>query len=316
MDWIEITVRTNTSGADMVSELLMRAGASGTVIEDRLDAARKEEGPLQWDILDPSILAAMDEDVLVRGYLPLDAAYSERIVSLRETLCALTREQLGFDAGPLTLDLHNVSDEDWAENWKQYYKPFRVGKRLVVRPVWEPFDASDEDIVLSIDPGMAFGNGTHETTAMCLSLLEAHIRPGCSVLDVGTGSGILALAAARLGASSVVAVDLDPVAVRVARENIERNGLSGVIDARVGDLLAGIDARADVIVANIIADVIILLSEALRRHIQPDGMFICSGVISDREADVCGAIEAAGFSIHHIERQGEWVAIAAAAPPA
>ncbi len=311
MDWIEITVRTTTAGTDMVTEQLMLAGAQGTAIEDRLDAAPVLEGPLKWDIIDPSIAQAMDEDVLVRGYLPSDAAAVERVASLRGALAGLTPDKLGFDAGSLAVSIANVSEEDWAENWKQYYKPFRVGERLVVKPVWEDFPARPTDLVLEIDPGMAFGNGTHETTAMCLALLENAIRPGDTVLDVGTGSGILALAAARLGASSVLAVDLDPVAVNVARENIARNGAQDKITVQAGDLLEGVDIRANLVVANIIADAVIYLSEAVRAHMAPGGLFISSGIIRDREADVLEALARASLTVEHIEHAGEWVAIVA-----
>jgi len=311
MDWIEVTVRTNTQGADMVSELLMRHGSKGTSIEDRFDAAVDADGLGRWDILDPAILDAMDEDVLVRGYLPGDMGSRERLAAFAGALSALTADAIGFDAGPLTVSSENVRDEDWAENWKQYYKPFRVGERLVVKPVWEEFAEKPGDIVLEIDPGPAFGNGSHETTAMCMALLERTIRPGDAVLDVGTGSGILALAAAKLGASRVLAIDLDPVAVRVAAENIERNGLSGIAQARGGDLLRDVDVKADLVVANIIADAVIHLADAVRERLKPGGAFVSSGIIRDREPDVLAALQRAGFIVRRIERQGEWVAILA-----
>lgn len=311
MQWIELTVRTNTAGADMVSEQLIRAGAAGTVIEDRHDAAMSLENPANWELADMSILDAMPSDVLVRAYLPDDVSALERVEGLRRMLQSLTPERIGFDAGPLDVSLANVREEDWAENWKQYYKPFKVGKRLVVRPVWEPYDCMPEELVITIDPGMAFGNGTHETTAMCLALLEDTIRPGDQVLDVGTGSGILSLASALLGAGRVLAVDIDPVAIRVAGENIASNGLEQAIEARVGDLLEGVDIRADVVVANIIADAVILLSGAAYAHLKPGGVFITSGIIRDRETDVLEALGMAGFTAERIERKGEWVAIVA-----
>lgn len=310
MDWMEVTVRTTTAGVDLVSELLMRAGASGTSIEDRNDAGLDLPGHMRWDILDQSVVDAMDADAIVRGYLPADAAALERVAALRETLAALT-DGLGFDAGPLTLTVENVREEDWAENWKKYYKPFRVGERIIIKPEWEPVDERPGDLVIEIDPGMAFGNGTHETTAMCLSLIEAWMEPGDTVLDVGTGSGILSIAAAKLGAKRVTAIDLDPLAVRVAKENIDRNGLGEVVSARVGDLLQGIDGAADFVVANIIADAVILLSEAVRAHMAPGGLFLSSGIIRDREADVQRALLEAGFAVLHTERRGEWVAIVA-----
>lgn len=235
----------------------------------------------------------------------------ERVDSLRRMLSPLTEARLGFDPGPMTIAVEDVREEDWAENWKQYYKPFRVGDHLVVKPVWEPYDVLPNDLIIEIDPGMAFGNGTHETTFMCLRLLEGLVKRGDTVLDVGTGSGILAIAAAKLGAAYVLGIDVDPVAVRVAGENIARNQAQATVDARVGDLLKGIDMQADLVVANIIADVVILLSGAVRTHIRPGGAFICSGIIKDREADVVSALQAASFSIETIDRAGEWVAIVA-----
>ncbi|MEG0766964.1 MAG: 50S ribosomal protein L11 methyltransferase, partial [Clostridia bacterium] len=258
---------------------------------------------------DPAMIEAMSEDVLVRAYFAADACAGERIASVRERLAQA--EDVGFDMGSLALALQNVREEDWAENWKQYYKPFRAGKTLVVKPTWEPYDAQAGDCVMEIDPGMAFGTGTHETTAMCLTLVERYMRPDMTVLDVGTGSGILSIAAALLGARRVLAVDLDPTAVRVARENIEHNHLAQVVEAREGDLLAGVDIRADLVVANIIANVIILLSPAVGAHLKPGGVFLCSGIIREREQDVRDALQAAGYCPIDALYQGEWVALAA-----
>lgn len=311
MDWLEVTVRTNTAGADMISELLISAGAKGTSIEDRFDAFSEPTDATQWDLIDPSVIEKMDEDTLVHAYFPAETTSRETIESLRTRLAALTPEWLGFDAGKRELEIANVREEDWAENWKKYYKPFRVGRHLVVRPVWEKYEPQAGDKIISIDPGMAFGNGTHETTSMCLGLVEDYIKPGDTVLDVGTGSGILAIASVLMGAQSALGVDLDPVAVRVANENIERNGLSGRVHAQVGDLVKGIDTQADVVFANIIADAVIMLSRAVRAHMKPGGVFICSGIILEREQDVLDALSEAGFTVDRIEHRGEWSAIAA-----
>ena len=311
MDWLEVTVRTNTAGADLISELLISAGAKGTSIEDRFDAFSEPTDATQWDLIDPSVIEKMDEDTLVHAYFPAETTSRETIESLRARLAALTPEWLGFDAGKRALEIANVREEDWAENWKKYYKPFRVGRHLVVRPVWEKYEPQAGDKIISIDPGMAFGNGTHETTSMCLGLVEDYIKPGDTVLDVGTGSGILAIASVLMGAQSALGIDLDPVAVRVANENIERNGLSGRVHAQVGDLVKGIDTQADVVFANIIADAVILLSRAVRAHMKPGGVFICSGIILEREQDVLDALAEAGFTVDRIEHRGEWWAIAA-----
>lgn len=311
MDWLEVTVRTNTAGADLISELLISAGAKGTSIEDRFDAFSEPTDATQWDLIDPSVIEKMDEDTLVHAYFPAATIDRDAIETLRARLAALTPEWLGFDAGKRVLEIANVREEDWAENWKKYYKPFRVGKHIVVRPVWEAYEPQDGDKIISIDPGMAFGNGTHETTSMCLGLVEDYIKPGYEVLDVGTGSGILAIASVLMGAQSAVGIDLDPVAVRVANENIERNGLSDSVHAQVGDLVKGIDTQADVVFANIIADAVIMLSRAIRAHMKPGGVFICSGIILEREQDVLDALAKAGFVVDRIEHRGEWSAIAA-----
>lgn len=311
MDWLEVTVRTNTAGADLISELLISAGAKGTSIEDRFDAFSEPTDATQWDLIDPSVIEKMDEDTLVHAYFPAATTDRDAIETLRARLAALTPEWLGFDAGKRVLEIANVREEDWAENWKKYYKPFRVGKHIVVRPVWEAYEPQDGDKIISIDPGMAFGNGTHETTSMCLGLVEDYIKPGYEVLDVGTGSGILAIASVLMGAQSAVGIDLDPVAVRVANENIERNGLSDRVHAQVGDLVKGIDTQADVVFANIIADAVIMLSRAIRAHMKPGGVFICSGIILEREQDVLDALAEAGFVVDRIEHRGEWSAIAA-----
>ena len=180
---------------------------------------------------------------------------------------------------------------------------------MVVKPTWEPWDAQDGDLIIEIDPGMAFGTGTHETTAMCVSLIEAYYQGG-TLLDVGTGSGILAIAAARLGAKDIVAVDIDPDAVRVAKENVAHNGLENAIDVRKGDLLQGLSQQFDFAVANILAPVICMLAAPLKKHLTPGGRFICSGIIAEAEPDVNKALLDAGYVIDEIRHKGDWVAFA------
>ena len=283
MDWIEITVSTNTLGADIVSEALLRQGA-----------------------IDPKMIEEMPEDVEVKAWFET----VEALRGLEGSLKALP-DITGMDLGSLRIRQQGVQEQDWSECWKQYYKPFRAGKNLVIKPSWETWDAQPGDLIIELDPGMAFGTGTHETTAMCVEMIEKHYRGG-KVLDVGTGSGILAIAAARLGATDVLGVDIDPMAVHVARENVEKNGLSAVIDIREGDLVAGLEnVKCEFAVANILADVIALLAGPLKNHLTADALFVCSGILKEREQDVLDVLKKNGYAVFDRMQKGDWVALAA-----
>ena len=316
MDWVELTIHTTTMGADIVSEAMMNEGASGTMVEDRADIPDPDKPNGYWEIIDPNLVNTLPEDVLVHAWFEPDERFSDRIGAVRSRMAELKAADLGIDLGSLDMDMVNVRDEDWSEVWKKFYKPFRAGKRLVVKPTWEAYDAQPDDLVMEIDPGMAFGSGTHETTGMCLELLEDVMlkQPVNSVIDVGTGSGILAIGAAMLGAKDVLAIDIDPTAVKVAKENVAHNGLEHVIRAVEGNLLESTDGVCEVCVANIIADVICMFAKPLVSHIVPDGLFICSGIIKEREQDVVDALNAARYTILEIRRKGEWVAILSRRP--
>lgn len=311
MDWMEAVVHTTTMGADLVSELLMNAGAVGTAIEDRYDVTSSKKSDGMWDMIDEDVLAKMSEDVLVKAYFQDDQHAKETLILVSERLREFLRADLGFDVGSLELESRGVREQDWAENWKKYYKPFRAGEHLVIKPSWEPYEAQAGDLVLELDPGMAFGTGTHETTFMCMQQLERYVTPGCRAIDVGCGSGILALAAAKLGAGDVLAIDLDELAVKVAAENTQKNGLADVVRVAHGDLLERREEQADVIVANIIADVICYLCGPAKKHLLPGGVFICSGIIKEREEDVQRALSSAGYAVVSRLEKGEWVCLAA-----
>ena len=308
MQWCEAIVHTNTAGSDAVSELMIRLGATGTEIVDRADVPDPAKPGVYWELFDPAMLAAMPQDVLVKGWFAQDEHTHDVLAGLRTALAALRAD--GADFGALSLETADVADEDWAENWKQYYKPFRIGERLVVKPSWEPYAPAAGDVVVELDPGMAFGTGTHETTFMCMEMLQKHRRGGERVMDVGTGSGILAIAAAKLNASRVLAVDIDPDAVRVAKENIEKNGVADTVRAVAGDLVKGETMPCDLAVANIVADAICMLAGPLTRHLKSGGLLICSGIIREREADVLAAAKAAGYTVADRLTKGEWVALA------
>ena len=309
MDWIELTVHTTTQGAEVVSEALMLSGATGTMVEDRADIPDPDKPNGYWEIIDPKLIDSLPEDVQVHAWFEPDATFQERLQALRSQLDMNRRLAPEVDLGTLAIDTVIVKDEDWSVVWKQFYKPFRAGKSLVVKPTWEPYAPKPGDRVIEIDPGMAFGSGTHETTGMCLELLEEAVHGGERVIDVGTGSGILAIGAALLGAKDVLAIDIDPTAVKVARENVAHNHLEQTVTTLEGNLLEKVDAQCEVCVANIIADVICMFAAPLNDHIIPGGLFICSGIIKEREQDVTGALLAAGYTILDIRRKGEWVAM-------
>ncbi|MBQ8151078.1 MAG: 50S ribosomal protein L11 methyltransferase [Clostridia bacterium] len=309
MQWCEAVVHTTTEGSDIVSELLMRLGAMGTEIIDRADVPDPDKPGVYWELYDKKLLENMPEDVLVKGWFAQDEHTHDVLNAVRQELAQLASGGFGLDFGALSLDMQNVADEDWSENWKKYYKPFRIGSHLVVKPTWEEYTPVEGDLVIELDPGMAFGTGTHETTNMCMQLLEKHLSSGLRVMDVGTGSGILAIAAARLGAKDILAIDIDPDAVKVAKENVALNGVEKQVRVVVGDLCKSEAMPCELAVANIVADAICMLAGPLTRHLVKDGLLICSGIIREREQDVLNAAREAGYTVYDRIEKGEWVAL-------
>ena len=306
MEWVECIVHTTTDGADAVSEALMSFGATGTMIEDRKDVPDPARPNGIWEIIDPGLLDNMPEDVLVHAWFESDQAPVSFTETLRNRFSELSSESSAY--GTLQLEFRSVSDTDWKDVWKQYFKPFYASDHLVIKPTWESFEPQPGDRIIEIDPGMAFGSGTHETTAMCLSLLEKNITGGEEVIDVGTGSGILAIGAALLGAGHILAIDIDPDAVRVAAENVKLNHVQHLISVQEGNLLDHVSSVCDICVANIISDVIIAFAAPLKDHIRPGGLFICSGIVSSRADEVQTALKTAGYEILQKAGKGEWVA--------
>lgn len=313
MEWAEVAVATTTCGSEAVGELLLRHGSEGTVFEDKNDLLQHDEHA-DWDYIDDAVYASYGEDVVVKGYFKKDEKLSDVLRAVREELRALKEESAtwdGFDPGKLELTVENIREEDWANEWRKYYKPTRVSPRVVVVPSWEHYEAAEGDVILEMDPGMAFGTGTHETTRMCLKMADQYVHPGDTVIDVGCGSAILGIAAAKLGAKEVLAIDRDPVAVQSAVENIERNGVADRVRAVEGDLLAGQHRmQADVVLVNIIADVIIGLLPDLRPFVRPGTVVILSGIIKERLTDVTDAVANCGYTLLETDAQGEWTAAA------
>ncbi len=306
MEWLELIVHTTTEGTDPVSDILMEAGASGTMIEDRADIPDPDKPHGIWEIIDPKLLENMPEDVLVHAWFEENPSLPSLVESLRNRLSEMGRSAQNF--GSLQLELRSVNDQSWTDVWKKYFKPFYAADHLVVKPTWEPFDPAPGDRVIEIDPGMAFGSGTHETTGMCLSMLEEVISGGEEIIDVGTGSGILAIGAALLGAGRVLATDIDPDAVRVAAENVRNNHVDHIVSVTQGNLLDHVSTVCDICVANIISDVIIYFAAPLMPHIRPGGLFLCSGIVSVRADEVAQALTDAGYEILRKQTRGEWTA--------
>lgn len=306
MRWARISVVTTHEGADLIANILMELGAAGTEIDDPSLVNEYIDAGL-WGYTD--LPRAEDtETVTVRAYLPEDARLESSLLALAERIAALRHAGAALGAG--TISHSFVADEDWAETWKAYIHTEKIGERIVVRPTWEEYTPSADEIVIELDPGAAFGTGAHATTAMCLRWLEHLVSPGMRVYDVGCGSGILAVAAAKLGAGEVIAMDYDPVAVSVAEENIRQNNVHNVV-ACESDLLSACEgaAPAELITANIIADVIIRLFAQLDRHLAPGGTLLASGIIDDRIADVEHAAAEHGFTVLDMTCEKEWAAM-------
>lgn len=306
MRWARISVVTTHEGADLIANILMELGAAGTEIDDPSLVNEYIDAGL-WDYTD--LPRAEDtETVTVRAYLPEDARLESSLLALAERIAALRHAGAVLGAG--TISHSFVADEDWAETWKAYIHTEKIGERIVVRPTWEEYTPSADEIVIELDPGAAFGTGAHATTAMCLRWLEHLVSPGMRVYDMGCGSGILAVAAAKLGAGEVIAMDYDPVAVSVAEENIRQNNAHNVV-ACESDLLSACEgaAPAELITANIIADVIIRLFAQLDRHLAPGGTLLASGIIDDRIADVEHAAAQHGFTVLDMTCEKEWAAM-------
>lgn len=302
--WIEVSIQTTHEAAELTAEIMRAAGANnGVVIEDPvLINTLRNSGT--WELCDiPE--QGNTEVVTVTAYYPEDEELQPRLAQIEEEMAAL-------EAGLGTCRFGNtrfrtVSEQDWANEWKQYFHVTHIGETLVIKPTWEEYTAKAGEHIIEIDPGMAFGTGTHHTTCMCMERLEKVLRPGMEVFDVGTGSGILAIAAAKLGAETVKAVDIDATAVRVAAENIAANGLTEKINVKQGDLLQGTEGQADVIIANIIADIIIMLLEDVPGKLKNGGIFLASGIIEERQNDVAAAAAKAGLCVEAVDTKGGWV---------
>ena len=305
MSWAEISIQTTHEATEAVAEIFHEVGATGVVIEDpELVEEYRRSGI--WDYC--GIPEAEDNSVVtVKAYLLINAELEDKMSRFKARVEELVN--YGIDKGKGIITWQEIKEEDWENSWKEYFHATKVGERIVIKPSWEEYDAQEGEVVLELDPGMAFGTGTHHTTAMCLRLLEGLVKPGQEIFDIGTGSGVLSIAAAKLGATKILAVDYDELAVRIAEENVAANHTEDVITTRQGDLFKGIEGEADIVIANIIADIIIRLLPDAPSHLKKDGRMITSGIIQDRIDDVIASAEANGMVVEHIERSGDWAAM-------
>lgn len=304
--WNEIKIVLMEKDLEYIQGILYSMDVKGISIEDPSDMLGREEGPLTWDFADINIFEYGKDKAVVRAYFNIDVDVEEVINEIEIRI--ENAKEFDVDIEGYEIFSEEVNEKDWANEWKKYYKPTKVGNRFVIKPLWEEYEAKGNEIILQMDPGMAFGTGTHETTRLCLEAIENYMKKDTRVFDIGTGSGILAIGASLLGAKDVVGVDLDIVAVDSAKENVQYNHLENV-EILHGNLMDVVDGTADIIVANIIAEVILILIDDVKKMINENGVFISSGIIREKEKMVTDALHEKGFSIKEVRREGEWVCI-------
>ncbi len=318
MKYIEVKIKTSKSGIDPVLAALMNIGISDAMIDDpdEILAMIASPGPSEWydesqipdiSMIEPAVTVFFADDEEGRSK---SNDVRKAIEDLAKS-AAEGRYGAEADLGELSVSAKVEDDVLWRDKWKEYFKPTKLSNNIVVKPTWCEYKPNEEDIVIEIDPGMAFGTGTHETTMLCIRMIEKYMSDGYKVLDVGSGSGILSIAAAKLGASDVLGIDIDEDAVRVSNENYELNGVSDRAKAIVGDLTVGVDYKANIVVANLLADIVMRLSKDAKRHLGEKGIFITSGILTEKSEAVEKCMIECGFEIVEKAILGEWCSIVA-----
>lgn len=307
MKWNEVKVETESEAVEAVANILMEAGASGVAIEDSLDVEHFQSDRY-GEILDKNDFTSLKEGALVMAYFPETTFLPEILPFIKDRITQLP--EFGLAIGKNKVTVSEVEESNWATAWKKYYHPVRITRMLTVAPSWENYQTEDPlEKIITLDPGMAFGTGTHPTTSLTLTALETVLRGGETLLDVGTGSGVLSIAAKYLGAKDVYAFDLDEVAVRSAKENMDMNEVAKDVHVSANDLLKGIEIESDVIVANILADIILLMIPDAWRLLKQTGTLIVSGIIEEKKQMVLDAMIEQGFIVDQIFQQKDWYAI-------
>jgi len=306
MKWIEVSIKTTTEAVEAVANVLYDAGVSGVVIEDPYDIISVNSDDKSWDYVDEALID-LEQGAVVKGYIPESSGIVEKIDSIKKSITALP--EFGLNIGTGEVSIIEVNEEDWSTSWKKYYKPTKIGKNIVIKPTWEKYESNEDEMIIEMDPGMAFGTGTHETTMMCVQQLEKRISANSTVFDIGCGSGILSIVAAKLGAKKVIGVDFDEVAVNVAKENVIENKVTSSVEIRHGNLMDVVKDKANIVVANIMADIIMILSKDITGFLNKDGLFIASGIILDKVDAVKESLIDNGLEVIEVETMGEWSVI-------
>lgn len=320
MEWIEVFVATSQMGLEPVEGVLYQCGLNGLMIHDEADFAEFLENPnREWDYVADELVEEKQEQTTGITFFLRDNLYGrEQLSQIKSALQSVKETEKELDLGSLEVTMKNVAEEDWANNWKKYFKPFPVGDKIMIKPSWEELPAQTDKIILKIDPGHIFGTGTHETTQLCMELIEKYVKKDDMVLDIGCGSGILSIASLLLDAKEADAVDIDPNAIQIAYENSDRNDIDrNRYHVKAGNILEDKELQTsysgkkyDLVAANIVADVIIALTKQVPDYIKDGGIFLCSGIITERKEDVLEALKAANFAVLDIKEKTSWVAIA------
>ncbi|GAC89598.1 MULTISPECIES: 50S ribosomal protein L11 methyltransferase [Anoxybacillus] len=309
MKWSEISIHTTHEAVEAISNILHEAGAGGVVIEDPFELTKERE-TTYGEIYQLNPDDYPEEGVIIKAYLPVNSFLGETVEEIKQAINNLMLYNI--DIGRNKITISEVNEEEWATAWKKYYNPVKISERFTIVPTWETYEpVSSDELIIELDPGMAFGTGTHPTTVMCIQALEKTVKKGDVVVDVGTGSGILSIAAAMLGAKRVHALDLDPVAVESAKLNVKLNKVHDVVTVSQNNLLDRMDEQADVIVANILAEIILRFVDDAYRLLRSDGVFITSGIIQTKKQEVKEGLLRAGFTIEETLTMEDWVAFIA-----
>lgn len=309
MKWSEIGILTTNEAIEPISHILHEAGASGVVIEDPFELVKEREDQF-GEIYQLNPDDYPEEGVIIKAYLPVNSFLGETVEEIKSAINNLIIYNI--DIGKNRVTLSEVNEEEWATAWKKYYNPVKISEKFTIVPTWEEYTpVHSDELIIELDPGMAFGTGTHPTTVLCIQALERTVKNGDQIVDVGTGSGVLSIAAAKLGAEKITALDLDDVAVNVARLNVKLNKVQNVVTVRQNNLLDGIEQPADIVVANILAEVILRFVDDASKIVKKGGYFITSGIIQQKKDEVRNAIVNSGFMIEEIITMEDWVAIIA-----